>query len=456
MSKYLENALDILSEMTEAKKMKGKDPCWDGYEMIGTKKKNGKEVPNCVPKNEEVEIYEAKVGDTVSFHHELKAAPGTKMKKSGTVEKVENDTVHVKVKDRYGVKRHQVKMSDIVKEEAELEEAKSKAGDGKELHVGIEAYGVKGMKSTPWRKRFKSQDAFEKWLDKTDGDVEVKGTREINVNEEVDQIDELKKSTLLRYTTKANKSSIDLGVKASRARDNDDMETWAKNRNKADNRDKNIMKARRKLSEEEIELDEAQLAHKVMYAMKDPKKGGKIAVAHYEKEEDAKKFLDDIKKKGGHGIIRKNEPKNEEVDLGEVSLDYLMSKDYVRKAEGSRNRAAGIQKTYGYSKEYKEKMNQVEKKREKGLASYSTRYTKANPTPKYNIPVPKDTYPLGGYDPVSRKSYSEESKVDLNQLFTEAMKKDEESSKKKVIKKGEQLSGKQEVVKVHPEIPNKN
>ena len=26
-------------------------PCWDDYEQIGTKKKNGKEVPNCVPKN---------------------------------------------------------------------------------------------------------------------------------------------------------------------------------------------------------------------------------------------------------------------------------------------------------------------------------------------------------------------------------------------------------------------
>jgi hypothetical protein len=28
------------------------DPCWKGYEMIGMKKKNGKEVPNCVPKEE--------------------------------------------------------------------------------------------------------------------------------------------------------------------------------------------------------------------------------------------------------------------------------------------------------------------------------------------------------------------------------------------------------------------
>jgi hypothetical protein len=24
-------------------------PCWKGYEMVGTKKKGGKTVPNCVP-----------------------------------------------------------------------------------------------------------------------------------------------------------------------------------------------------------------------------------------------------------------------------------------------------------------------------------------------------------------------------------------------------------------------
>lgn len=36
----------------EAKKMKGEDPCWKGYQMVGTKKKGGKEVPNCVPKEE--------------------------------------------------------------------------------------------------------------------------------------------------------------------------------------------------------------------------------------------------------------------------------------------------------------------------------------------------------------------------------------------------------------------
>ena len=39
----------------EKKKMKGSDPCWSGYEMIGKKKKNGREVPNCVPVDEAFE-----------------------------------------------------------------------------------------------------------------------------------------------------------------------------------------------------------------------------------------------------------------------------------------------------------------------------------------------------------------------------------------------------------------
>lgn len=32
------------------KEKKSDDPCWDDYEQIGTKMKDGKEVPNCVPK----------------------------------------------------------------------------------------------------------------------------------------------------------------------------------------------------------------------------------------------------------------------------------------------------------------------------------------------------------------------------------------------------------------------
>jgi len=38
----------------ETKKMKGKDPCWTGYKMIGTKEKGGRQVPNCVPVKEQM------------------------------------------------------------------------------------------------------------------------------------------------------------------------------------------------------------------------------------------------------------------------------------------------------------------------------------------------------------------------------------------------------------------
>jgi hypothetical protein len=49
--------VEIYDELDEEKKMKGKDPCWKGYEMVGTKNKGGKEVPNCVPK-EEVDLHD--------------------------------------------------------------------------------------------------------------------------------------------------------------------------------------------------------------------------------------------------------------------------------------------------------------------------------------------------------------------------------------------------------------
>ena len=39
-------------QVAEEKKMKGPDPCWKGYQMVGKKKKNGRTVPNCVPKEE--------------------------------------------------------------------------------------------------------------------------------------------------------------------------------------------------------------------------------------------------------------------------------------------------------------------------------------------------------------------------------------------------------------------
>ena len=63
LRKYLET--NTIQESSS--KMKDKNPCRKGYEMVGKKMKNGKEVPNCVPKEKNINennnlIYEDEFG----------------------------------------------------------------------------------------------------------------------------------------------------------------------------------------------------------------------------------------------------------------------------------------------------------------------------------------------------------------------------------------------------------
>lgn len=68
----------------EAKKMKGKDPCWSGYQMVGMKKgKGGKPVPNCVPikeSDDQLWILHAKIG-MAGRHHGVYASSPEEAKK---------------------------------------------------------------------------------------------------------------------------------------------------------------------------------------------------------------------------------------------------------------------------------------------------------------------------------------------------------------------------------------
>ena len=41
------------------------DPCWKGYKQIGMKKKDGKEVPNCVP--ESYDVFDESCGYTIEI-----------------------------------------------------------------------------------------------------------------------------------------------------------------------------------------------------------------------------------------------------------------------------------------------------------------------------------------------------------------------------------------------------
>jgi hypothetical protein len=49
--------------LEQAKKNVGASSCWDGYKAKGTKKKNGKEVPNCVKEGDEMKGMSQKSGD---------------------------------------------------------------------------------------------------------------------------------------------------------------------------------------------------------------------------------------------------------------------------------------------------------------------------------------------------------------------------------------------------------
>jgi hypothetical protein len=43
--------IEAAADKAMNKEKKGKKkPCWKDYEMVGTKEKEGKKVPNCVPK----------------------------------------------------------------------------------------------------------------------------------------------------------------------------------------------------------------------------------------------------------------------------------------------------------------------------------------------------------------------------------------------------------------------
>jgi hypothetical protein len=140
--------------VSEAKKMKDTDPCWTGYEMIGTKKKNGKEVPNCVPVNSSVK--EAK--DVGEYDYE------------GSMAKTLLQTIC-----------------------RNAEDIKNMLEDDENLPEWVQS------------KITKAEDYITTSLDY------LKSTKELG--EEVEQIDELSKKTLSSYIDKADKNVRDLSRK---------------------------------------------------------------------------------------------------------------------------------------------------------------------------------------------------------------------------------------------------
>lgn len=105
-----------MSNMPDLAK-KGSDKEDKAFQTILKRTKGITSASRRLAKEEAEQIDEVKVGDKVSFNHPLAAAGGTLVKKTGTVHQIDGDTVHVKVKSKYGVMTHKTKASDLMKEE---------------------------------------------------------------------------------------------------------------------------------------------------------------------------------------------------------------------------------------------------------------------------------------------------------------------------------------------------
>ena len=111
-SNYKEES-EIEEGMKQARKNVGASTCWDGYKAQGTKKKNGKEVPNCVKEDEVAEGYGKKKKKMKKEHANWRAEMGFIDEASCGSDKP---------KEKKGVKNKVTVMPEVKTEETELQE----------------------------------------------------------------------------------------------------------------------------------------------------------------------------------------------------------------------------------------------------------------------------------------------------------------------------------------------
>ena len=67
---------EMLEGLKQARKNVGASKCWDGYKAAGTKKKGGKDVPNCVKEEELDELYKGKHGQSEKEYQDGRSQGG--------------------------------------------------------------------------------------------------------------------------------------------------------------------------------------------------------------------------------------------------------------------------------------------------------------------------------------------------------------------------------------------
>ena len=145
---------DKLERPNEPVKDEMKEPCYDGYEMIGFKIKNGKRVPNCVPikqsKMSKEEIAEAKIEELKQLFTTQKvdlASDADRILKELTLFEKDLDAQERKIDKPYDALRSVLtnwfQLLDNTKSEVKEEEQKLKAFIGKVKDLGVDPKSIK-------------------------------------------------------------------------------------------------------------------------------------------------------------------------------------------------------------------------------------------------------------------------------------------------------------------------
>ncbi len=274
-----------LSE-AKKKKMKGEDPCWDNYEMVGTKKKNGKEVPNCVPKNEEVKSTDENFGADflamarqknpnarlVTPEQKKKEAEELAKKRAGLKPAHAAPTSNPRPLGGHDPKSNRSYseevegvaegLTKVLKRLATGKDVKSRAGQ--EIALAQQASMTGDNKAA--HKHFKRYDKLDKL-----------GNKEQGVKEEVEQVDELNKDTVYSYNKKSTADTEKLHKKLGEfIRKNKSAEA-NKTAHKLNKRVAGQERADARLNTEEAALEEAKAKKEETPSKKDIVKGEKLS-----------------------------------------------------------------------------------------------------------------------------------------------------------------------------------
>ena len=292
--------------------------CWKGYKAIGLKNKNGRQVPNCVP--EEKELEEAKVYDP--FTKKMVPTKPIKVQAGGGATRngvpVEGGPSKYKT---LGDAYRAATAGQTVTPKQKLKNEEAEPID--ELSKGLVArYANKAAKTTQ-ANYDKSKDKFQFSSGRQDG---MKNAVKRLTKEEVELIDELSKDTLASYAKKASHDArikqhvaADFKSKQAHARNPRKKESWGsiakKYQSKAWKREDGHDKAVDKLAKEEVQIDESSLHRQHFQMVADLIRGHESAEKRKELAHHHAELFKKANPRFDHAKFMKAAGVNEEVEL---------------------------------------------------------------------------------------------------------------------------------------------